>query len=288
MKIILLLSVSLCLLLTSCSHMSQSNPGTTAEPPSSGASLPKESASKSSEESYIDAYTDFIGNIDHYESISDNEFPVTGYCLMDFNFDHIPELLVDHDSGGSAGGYYSAYYFDGTGVTAIRDDQNEPERFSNYSQVLADKEHKIVYLLKEMYLLKGNENGTYGYIREVKDLSGIPCVHDILKLDVNQDMDLNQYSGTYNGEDDYLSDASVSACLITQHYSGDKWIRIPPSAYLKLKRELIPEKNSYVDLMNTGAYFSVSGDDASSMTGNIKLTPEEINTLFSKWLNPDL
>lgn len=52
-------------------------------------------------------------------------------------------------------------------------DKNEPARTSSYSQILADSENEKVYLLKEMYMLRGNENGTYGYIREIINQNGI-------------------------------------------------------------------------------------------------------------------
>ena len=58
----------------------------------------------------------------------------------------------------------------------------EQARVSNYTQVLADFEQKKVYLLKEMYLLQGNVNGTYGYVREIKSEDQCLCVYDVLDL----------------------------------------------------------------------------------------------------------
>lgn len=60
------------------------------------------------------------------------------------------------------------YYYDGNGISRILNDRGEPVQISDYTQILADFEQKKVYLLNEMYLLQGNENGTYGYVREIK------------------------------------------------------------------------------------------------------------------------
>ncbi len=173
------------------------------------------------------------------------------------------------------GGYFNFYCFDGNQTTAVLDSQNEPARISDSTQILADLEHKKLYLLKEMYLLVGNENGTYGYVRDIIDHDNLPYVNDILRLDVNQEMNLLQYDTDYYSEDDYLSDAELTDCLVTQYDAGSGWSDILPTEYLKLKRELIPAKNSFVDLRNTDAVFLVSEDD--------KITAEDIDALLLKW-----
>lgn len=82
----------------------------------------------------------------------------------------------------------------------------------DHTQILADFEQKKVYLLKEMYLLQGNENGTYGYIREIKSEDLCPCVYDILNLEVDQGSDQrNHFGAHYECEDEFLSDSERHA-----------------------------------------------------------------------------
>lgn len=269
-KIRLPLGIVICLFLVSCSN------NNTSKFLSQNAviSLPKTPTWGDSKNlSYPKSYTDFLLSMDQSEN--DDGFPVSGYYLLDLNFDNIPELGVHHDSGGSMGGYFNFYCFDGNQTTAVLDSQNEPARISDSTQILADMEHKKLYLLKEMYLLVGNENGTYGYVRDIIDHDNLPYVNDILRLDVNQEMNLLQYDTDYYSEDDYLSDAELTDCLVTQYDAGSGWSDILPTEYLKLKRELIPAKNSFVDLRNTDAVFLVSEDD--------KITAEDIDALLLKW-----
>ena len=94
---------------------------------------------------YVKAYMDFLLHADIDQG---HDFPIRGYYLFDLNFDDIPELGVLHDSWGSMGGYFTYYYFDGNGITAVLNDRGEPVRVSNYTQILADFEQKKVYLLK--------------------------------------------------------------------------------------------------------------------------------------------
>ena len=232
---------------------------------------------------YVKAYTEFLLSADIDQG---HDFPIRGYYLFDLNFDDIPELGVLHDSWGSMGGYFTYYYFDGNEITEILNDRGEPARASNYTQVLADSEQKKVYLLKEMYLLQGNENGTYGYIREIKSEGQVPCVYDILDLEVNQESDLQSHFGTqYEGEDDFLSDPELEDCLITQRYIEKEWTDISSSEYLELKRELIPEENAFVDLREgdlnyLGANYD---DDGALLYTDVKMGKEEIEQLFMRF-----
>lgn len=296
-KIILLLGTALLSLLFSSSNISQSNmndeekalPALKARNISLNSLQDQTTPSTeslsgdSSQPSYVEAYRDFLLHIDTYEGNCD--FPIKGYYLMDFNFDQIPELLVYHDSGGSMGGYFHNYCFNENKITAIRNDQNEPAQISNYTQILADYENKKIYLLKEMYLLVGNVNGTYGYVRELINQGTTPWVHDILKLSVNEETNLLQYESNHDDEDKYLLDTELKDCLITEYYSDSGWTVIQPDQYYKLKRELIPLKNSFIDLRDTDVYFLGVIDDGTEEYKNIKMTEEEIDILFLKWLD---
>lgn len=199
---------------------------------------------------YVKAYTEFL----LYEDIDEgHDFPIRGYYLFDLNFDDIPELGVLHDSWGSMGGYFTLYYYDGNGISRILNDRGEPVQVSDYTQILADFEQKKVYLLKEMYLLEGNDNGTYGYVREIRSEGQVPCVYDILNLYVDQESARelifeDDYGNQYENEDGFLLDSELEECLITQRYLEKEWIDISSSEYLKQKRELIPEDNSFVDV----------------------------------------
>ncbi|MCM1186764.1 MAG: hypothetical protein NC251_09595 [Lachnoclostridium sp.] len=232
---------------------------------------------------YVEAYTEFLSR----ETIDEGyDFPIRGYYLFDLNFDGIPELGILHDSWGSMGGYFTCYYFDGNGITAILNDRGEPMQISNYTQILADYEQEKVYLLKEMYLLQGNENGTYGYVREIKSEGQVPCVYDILNLEVNQQSDLKSHLGTqYAGEDAFLSAPELEDCLITQRYSGKEWVTVSSSEYLKQKRELIPKENSFVDLRDGDLnYLSANYDDNGGLLyTDVKMGKEEMEELFGRF-----
>lgn len=236
------------------------------------------------ETAYIKAYTQFLldENIDQ-----GHDFPIRGYYLFDLNFDNIPELGILHDSWGSMGGYFTYYYFDGNEITAVLDDRGEPVQVSNYTQVLADLEQKKVYLLKEMYLLQGNENGTYGYLREIKSEGQVPCVYDILNLEVDQWSDLSSHFGTqYDGEDAFLAAPELEDCLITQRYSEKEWITISSSEYLEEKRELIPEGNSFVDLREGDLHYLGANYDGNGdlLYTDVKMGKEEIEELFGRFV----
>lgn len=233
---------------------------------------------------YVKAYTEFL----LYDDMdSDSGFPIRGYYLFDLNFDDIPELGVLHDSWGSMGGYFTLYYYDGNGISRILNDRGEPVQISNYTQILADYEQKKVYLLKEMYLLVGNENGTYGYVREIKSEDQVPCVYDILNLYVDQEsaMELifeGDYENQYENEDGFLLDSELEECLITQRYLEKEWIDISSSEYLKQKRELIPEDNSFVDVRRNEdlQYLGEANFDDEGYLIDVKMEKEEIEQLF--------
>ncbi|MCM1326122.1 MAG: hypothetical protein NC094_02285 [Bacteroidales bacterium] len=232
---------------------------------------------------YVKAYTEFLSR----ETIDEgHDFPIRGYYLFDLNFDGIPELGILHDSRGSMGGYFTCYYFDGEGITAILNDRGEPVQISNYTQILADYEQEKVYLLKEMYLLQGNENGTYGYVKEIKREGQIPCVYDILNLEVDRQSDLRSHFGTqYNGEDAFLSAPELEDCLITQRYSGKEWVTVSSSEYLKQKRELIPEENSFVDLRDGDLHYLGANYDGNGdlLYTDVRMGKEEMEELFGRF-----
>lgn len=247
-------------------------------------SIVPDDMSDDEETAYIKAYTEFLLE----ETIDQgHDFPIRGYYLFDLNFDNIPELGILHDSWGSMGGYFTYYYFDGKGITAILNDRGEPVQVSNYTQILADYEQKKVYLLKEMYLLQGNDNGTYGYIREVKSEGQVPCVYDILNLEVDQTSDLSSHFETqYIDEDDFLSDPGLEDCLITQRYSEKEWIDISSSEYLEQKRELIPKENSFVDLREGDLkYLGANYDENGCLLyTDVRMGKEEIEQLFRRFV----
>ena len=247
----------------------------------------KISYSDNGQPAYVQAYTDFLLNLDNNR----NDFTIWGYYLFDLNFDRIPELGVLHDSGGSMGGYFRFYYFDGNEIVPVFNDCNESARYSSYARILANNANGKVYMLKEMYLLEGNENGLYGYVREIVDQNGLLYVCGILNLSVDQTSVMNKsIKKSYGGEDTFLSDAELEDCLITQYYSGGEWHEISSSEYLKIKRELIPVGNSFVDLLDTDicvtlyheGEYKIGDDDENKYK---RITAEEIDALFAKWLN---
>lgn len=302
MKITLLLyAVLLCMMLSSCDNLGQnssysvkdierellSGNALTDTQTDCILKLDETEIADNEKKAYIKAYTDFLLNADFDEA---SQLPIWGYYLFDLNFDNIPELGVLHDSGGSMGGYFTYYYFDGNEIMPVLNDKNEPAKSSNYTQILADFENKKVYMLKEMWLLKGNENGTYGYVREIINQNGRPYVCDILKLDVNQkSYSENNYWKSYIYEDDYLSDDELENSLITLQYSESEWNEISSGEYLNLKRELIPYENNFVDLRNDEISFFLCGSVYELMDENgefksKRAAKEEINMLFSRWL----
>ncbi len=233
---------------------------------------------------YVKTYTEFLlcEDID-----KGHDFPIRGYYLFDLNFDDIPELGVLHDSWGSMGGYFTFYYYDGNGISRILNDRGEPVQISDYTQILADFEQKKVYLLKEMYLLEGNDNGTYGYVREIRSEGQVPCVYDILNLYVDQERAMERiragnYGNQYENEDGFLLDSELEECLVAQRYSGEEWISISTSEYWMLKRELIPEDNSFVDVRwnEDLQYLGEANYDDDGYLLDVKMEKEEIEQLF--------
>lgn len=233
---------------------------------------------------YVKAYAKFL----LYEDIDpDSLYPIRGYYLFDINFDDIPELGILHDSWGSAGGYFTLYYYDGNGISRILDERGEPEQISNYTQILVDDKQKKVYLLKEMYLLSGNMNGMYGYVREIKSDENVPCVYDILKLDVDQEA-ANKliYAGDsvrHENEDEYLQDARLEECLLTQRYLGKEWVPVSSEEYLELKRKLIPKENSFVDVRRNDLEYLGANFDEDWLPMDVRMEKEEIAELFRRY-----
>lgn len=235
------------------------------------------------EPAYVKAYTEFLL---YAEIDQGHEFPIRGYYLLDLNFDDIPELGVLHDSWGSMGGYFTYYYFDGNKITAILNERGEPARTSNYTQVLADFDHKKIYLLKEMYLLRGNTNGTYGYVREIRNDGQIPCVYDILNLEVDYGNDISILPLIqHDCEDEFLTDPDLEGYLLTQYYTGQEWAAISRDEYLKRKRELIPAENSFVDLRKEELrYLGANYDeDGLLLYTDVRMEKEEIEQLFERF-----
>ena len=234
---------------------------------------------------YKNAYKKFLRRTD---IDSAHDFPIWGYYLFDLNFDGIPELGVLHDTGGSMGGYFTLYRFDGKEIVpVVLNDENQPTQISNYTQILANYENKETYFLKEMYLLCGNDNGTYGYVRKVTDQNGILYVSNILRLTVDQEQDSENYN-VHDFEDDYLSDETLASCLITEYYSDGNWETISPETYLRKKHELIPNQSLFIDIRDTNAYillcesvYELLGEDMQFH--NRPMTDEEIDTLFTNW-----
>ncbi len=316
-KSMCLLSGVLCLFLISCQTSVQENSGilsdemqiaemplpdeasaddTMSDETSADEMMPDESSAEEEIElwdddtpAYVKAYTEFL----LYEDIDpDSLFSIRGYYLFDINFDDIPELGVLHDSWGSAGGYFTLYYYDGNGISRILNDRGEPVQISDYTEILADYEQKKVYLLKEMYLLVGNENGTYGYVREIKSEGQVPCVYDILNLEVDQKSAMERIFADASGnqhenEDGFLLDSELEEYLITQRYSEEEWIPISSSEYLELKRELIPEGNSFVDVRLNEEDLNYLGEakfDEDGLPMDVRMEKEEIMELFSRYM----
>ncbi|MDE5866732.1 MAG: hypothetical protein K2H31_09065 [Lachnospiraceae bacterium] len=270
-----LLSGVLCLFLVSCQTAVQDNSDWEEDIPE-----------------YVKAYTEFL----LYEDIDkEHDFPIRGYYLFDLNFDDIPELGILHDSWGSMGGYFTLYYYDGNGISRILNDRGEPVQISDYTQILADFEQKKVYLLKEMYLLVGNDNGTYGYVREIRSEGQVPCVYDILNLYVDQESAMERiFDGNdenqHENEDGFLLDSELEECLVAQRYLEKEWIDISSSEYWKLKRELIPEDNSFVDvrLNEDLQYLGGASYDDDGYLLDVKMEKEEIEQLFRLFIQSGL
>lgn len=310
-KIICLCAVLLCLLTTaSCHHPGEAStsgpalessslppsseaPSTTLAAPSTRARIETTTSkplilSGRKNRPYFKAYAEFLLHSDTNME-EDPGFPIFGYYLIDLNFDRIPELGVYRDSGGTLWGYFTFYGFDGKKVVPVLDDTGKPARSSTHTQILADKKNQRVYLFKEARLLGGNDDGLYGYLHEIRNRNGVPCVHYILNLEVSAGCALEKQIEDQHEEDAYLTNRKLEACLLTQRWSDGKWKEISSAQYLKKKRQIIPEKNSFVDLLDTKARVVCDSimelSDKTGRSHDKKLTSEEIDLLFTKWLD---
>jgi hypothetical protein len=248
--------------------------------------LEHETPATANEEAYIAAYKDFLLNHDFTD---DNGFPVFAYYLFNMDFDRIPELGVLYHSGGSLGGYFTYYRFDGNGIVPILNNEGTPVSCSDQTLILGDAGNNKTYLLKEMYLLQGNENGKYGYVREAISRNGVLSVLDVLDLCVDEKSDINMYSdNSYFYEDDFLSDSELDECLITRYLSNGEWKEITSEEYLKLKRELIPAADMFIDLLDSNVcitmYDSIYEASANGEYQNVLITADDVEELLSKWL----
>ena len=141
-----------------------------------------------------------------------------------------------------------------------------------------------------MYLLVGNENGIYGYVREIKSEGQVLCVYDILNLEVDQEKAMERIFADASGmqhknEDGFLLDSELEEYLITKCYSEEEWIPISSSEYLELKRELIPEDNSFVDVRDGDLnYLGGANFDEDGFPTDVKMEKEEIVALFSRYM----
>ena len=209
---------------------------------------------------YYSAYKEFMLS---YPTVDEeNEFPVYGFYLVDMNFDKIPELAVRHHSGGTLGGYFLYYYFDGEEVRPVLDGFGEPARSmdNDWVKMLADFENNKVYILKEMYESGGNDNFAYGYVREIiTDENGAVSMMYILETDVEQ----------------------------SRIFADGEWYDISPVDYIEIKLGLIPEDNEFIDLFETELFCLLYeypmgiGEDEENYR---QIAEEEINVLFNAWL----
>lgn len=235
---------------------------------------------------YFQAYQEFLLYTDIDQG---SDFPIWGYYLFDMNFDGVPELGVLHDSGGSMGGYFTFYRFDGKEIVpAVLDEKGSPRQISNYTRILADRDREKMFLLKEMYLLRGNYNGTYGYLSEITDDNGVLYCVDRLRLNVDCDDETMIDSEMHNCEDEFLRDKALAQCLIAEIYANGEWETIRPEEYLTKKREWIPEDNLFTDIRDTEVYILMvdSVYDLMEEEGkyrNRQMTEEEVDILFAKW-----
>ena len=97
---------------------------------------------------------------------------------------------------------------------------------------------------------------------------------------------MRSHFGTqYECEDEFLSDPDLEECLITQVYIEKEWIDISSDEYLKQKRELIPEENSFVDLREgdlnyIGANYDGNGNFSYT---DVRMGIAEIEQLFERY-----
>lgn len=104
---------------------------------------PVEPFHEQSKQNWEAAYTDFMLNLPVEDE--DSGWILFGFHLLDLDFDDIPELAVLYHSGGTLGGFYLFYHFDGAEITKIMNDNNEPMKEPMRVQILADFENEIIF-----------------------------------------------------------------------------------------------------------------------------------------------
>jgi len=229
-----------------------------------------------------------FGDIDE-----ENEFPVFGFYLIDMNFDKIPELAVRRHSGGTLGGYFLYYYFDGEEVKPVLNSDGEPARSmdNDWVKLLADFENNKIYILKEFCMFGGNDNFNYGYVREIiTDENGAIFMNNILDLTAAWGAS-GEKDYIYSSENEYLSDPELDGLLITRIFADGEWYDISSVDYLEIKLSLIPEENEFIDLFETEVFCLLYeypmgiGEDEGIYR---QITEEEIDLLFAAWLAADI
>ncbi|MBQ9990701.1 MAG: hypothetical protein IJP31_07150 [Lachnospiraceae bacterium] len=242
----------------------------------------RKNETKEWEDGYLSAYEDYILNQDQDPG---EEFPIKGYCLVDLNFDLVPELGVYHDSMGSMGAWFAYYGFDGKEVVPLF-------QTSVYTQILADPGEQEVFLFREMYLLSGNDNGLIGYVSRLKQENGMITYAPILSLSVDEGRVIEAWNKgkelpDYSTEDEYLADETMNKYIFTEYWDQDGWQEISLAEYLERKRELIPDENKLVDLTEGEACLLAKEqeDDEDKLYSWENWIPEEekIHRLFEEW-----
>lgn len=235
------------------------------------------------EKSWQSVYREFLLQ-NEYE---DPAFPTKEIYLIDLNRDELPEMVILHSSGGSMGGYYSFFYYDGKSVKSIMDKEGKNIRCGTGLQMRFFPETNRLIFYHEMIHIFGNEQGTYGYLKELINENGVPCVNNMIQVMPSPEATIEKaLESDYQNEDQLVSNSDL---VLAQKLSEKEWHQITGEEYIVQKYLFMNPDESFMDYWNFGVSVSLSTfyeaiEDSEEGIKNIP-TQMEIEELFFEWDN---
>ena len=268
-------------------------PDTMQEPAPAEEEVPEAAEASPEWPDWARAYWDFIFN----GRYSFDDFPVSAAGLLDLNQDETPELVLYHYSSGSLGGWYAFYYYNGREAVPVFNQEGEAVVCGTELHLYYYPESRKLMMYHMMYLVLGNYQGSYGYVREVEETDGAPSVRNIIRVGQHPELtmeiaqDAEKDPGGTAGIAANREDALVSNELLAlaEKYENGQWETISGEEYIREKYQLIPLGEVRKDYWEYGvevtmdAYFTYQWQCAKDEDYRVLPTREEFEELLARW-----